>query len=251
MKTRKATVKDISQVLELKKELYEQLDSVSIKKQKIIEDPQLQKKTDRLSIQAKALLFTIIGKQMYQKKNEISLRNLKEEYKTYCKWWFIRTGDFKKVVKELEKTNIISVNSDKVKINYTLRETYPIRNNLREILYVKNLKKKWRFERGKIHFIDLVAEENKKILGYLSGYFIKYRVDRTGEILDLIVSKNARGKGVGTELIKEFLNISKKQGINEITLTTPKENKKAIKFYEKLGFKKGNEVLMHWQAYEE
>ncbi len=251
MRIRKAIIKDVPQVLELKKELYEQLDSVSIKKHETSKDSQLQKRSDKLSIQAKALLFIIIGKQLYQKKNKFLLNNLKEEYKTYCKWWFIKTGDFKKVVKELEKTNIISVNNDKLKMNYPLRETYPIRNKLREILYVKNLKKKWKFERGKIHFVDLIAEENKKIIGYLSGYFIKYKVDGTGEIVDLIISEKARGKGVGTELIKEFLNISKKQGINEITLTTPKENKKAIKFYERLGFKKGNEVLMHWRPYEE
>lgn len=86
----------------------------------------------------------------------------------------------------------------------------------------------------------MVAEENKKILGFVLGF----KLTKNEVFLDsLAVGKDARGKGVGKKLIKEFRKKLKKQNVEESFLIAPLFNKKTHKFYNKCGLKKGGKYI--------
>ena len=78
----------------------------------------------------------------------------------------------------------------------------------------------------------LVAEKNGKIVGFILS--AKQSKDEL-RILMLAVKKEYRGQGIGSMLLKELL--LKFPEVRRIYLEVKVENKKAIKFYKKHGFK--------------
>lgn len=87
--------------------------------------------------------------------------------------------------------------------------------------------------------ICLVAELAGEIIGF--GCLSVYRtptMGETGRIEDLIVSKNARGKGYGEKIMRELIAAGQKSGIKKISLTSNPMRKAARKLYRKLGFQK-------------
>ncbi len=56
-------------------------------------------------------------------------------------------------------------------------------------------------------------------------------------------SSSTRGKGVGSQLIQDAIQRAKERGCQLVQLTSDKERKDAIRFYEKLGFKASHEGL--------
>jgi len=251
MRIRKATNKDTFQILELKSKLGEHMETVYLKEKrrlKIKKGP-FYKKSKKLSIQAKALLFIVLGKYLDNKKQKFNLNNLQKIFSEYCKWWFIKIKNFFKIVEELQKYKFIEKKDESIYLKVPYEEAYPIRSELRELLYVRNLSKKWKLEKGKTYFIHLVAEERGKIIGYLSAFLIKFRVGGEGELSELVISDKDRGKSVGSKLVKELLKIVVNKGVDYVQVTTSKENKKAIEFYKKCGFKKSKQVYLYWQPY--
>lgn len=61
-------------------------------------------------------------------------------------------------------------------------------------------------------------------------------------ILTLFVSRNHQRKGIGSKLTKTMIEEFKKRNTKEIYLDTLKTNEQAIGFYERLGFKRINEI---------
>lgn len=51
------------------------------------------------------------------------------------------------------------------------------------------------------------------------------------------VSKDLRGQGIGSILMKETENEAKKRGFTEMTLGVDEDNQQALKLYERLGYK--------------
>ena len=84
----------------------------------------------------------------------------------------------------------------------------------------------------------LVAELEGKVVGYIWGYVETIMKNKMGKIQELIVTSKQRGKGIGTELIKDMLNFFKdrKCVISEIEVFV--ENLSTIQVYEKAGFRK-------------
>tara|TARA_Y100000310_G_C20099079_1_gene541850 strand:+ start:60 stop:506 length:447 start_codon:yes stop_codon:yes gene_type:complete len=78
---------------------------------------------------------------------------------------------------------------------------------------------------------------DNQIMGYIAGNIFENPWRKGGYIDDLYVYKKFRKKGMASKLIKEFLNQLKKRKINTCQLGVSKINKKAIKLYEKIGFK--------------
>ena len=79
----------------------------------------------------------------------------------------------------------------------------------------------------------LVAEENRKIVGYVLGEKEKAGLSS----LNLMtVDKKQRGKGIGKVLLEKFCENSRKLGLKEVYLFAPKWNKQTLGFYEKNGF---------------
>ena len=79
--------------------------------------------------------------------------------------------------------------------------------------------------------IILVSLNKRKIIGYLVASI------KTGHIDFLYVSNRFRKRGVAKRLIRVYSRILQKKRVKRIRLEVNPRNKKAIKFYEKIGFK--------------
>jgi len=80
-------------------------------------------------------------------------------------------------------------------------------------------------------YTAFVAEESGKIIGFVfhNNYFNSFGI---------IVKEEYHKKGIGTKLLKRVID-----KLDTVVLSVDKGNKKAIKFYEKNGFKKVNEYI--------
>jgi len=85
--------------------------------------------------------------------------------------------------------------------------------------------------------VFLIAEEDKKIAGYLIGTLFKEPWQRMGYVDDLFILKNFRKRGIAKLLVKEFIKIVKKEGLEKCSLGLIAKNKKALSLYSSLGFK--------------
>ena len=82
----------------------------------------------------------------------------------------------------------------------------------------------------------LVAKNNDQIIGFAG--FGKYRDDElenTGEIYAIYILEKYYGKGVGYKLMHEALTLL--STYSKVAVWVLKDNKRAISFYEKCGFK--------------
>lgn len=83
------------------------------------------------------------------------------------------------------------------------------------------------------HSILRVAEFSGEIVGYI----VLRKILDEAELLSIAVKPELRRKGIATELIKNVLN-ELKDSVKTCFLEVRVSNKKAISFYEKIGFKK-------------
>jgi ribosomal protein S18 acetylase RimI-like enzyme len=104
-------------------------------------------------------------------------------------------------------------------------------------LHDKDIKKEFNEFSSSNKKVLLIPEVNGQVIGFLTGSLILNYYKKIGYIDDLFVSKNFRGKNIGTLLIKEFMNILKKKKIMKCKLGVHIKNKKALKLYKKFGFK--------------
>lgn len=85
-----------------------------------------------------------------------------------------------------------------------------------------------------------VAEDDSKIVGFVTCYvsdsFGNGRVDAYIDVT--MVSKDYRGKGVGTNLYKFLEKILKEEGVVGITTDVFDNNESSVNFHEKFGFEK-------------
>jgi len=100
---------------------------------------------------------------------------------------------------------------------------------------------------SKIKNILFVAEDNRKIIGFILSNLISYGDFKYGSIDEFFVKKTFRGKGIGTSLLKKAIKELEKLNPKLILVGTEKANKEAIKMYQKVGFKVGKESLwFYW-----
>lgn len=83
-----------------------------------------------------------------------------------------------------------------------------------------------------------VAEQNKKIIGFLLGEQLFHA---NGAMLWFIaVQKEKRDQGIGQKLLEYFESKCNQKKLEFILLYSPTTSKKAIHFYTKNHYKKGN-----------
>ena len=86
----------------------------------------------------------------------------------------------------------------------------------------------------------IIAEENKKVIGYFMGTIEKapqyVNPKRTGVIFDAFIEKKYRKQGIGKKIFKELLEWFKKNKIKHIELTVDARNKIGIRAWKKFGF---------------
>jgi len=66
---------------------------------------------------------------------------------------------------------------------------------------------------------------------------------KRAQIEGVRVDKNYRGQKIGEALFREAITIAKSEGCGLVQLTTDKNRKDALRFYEKLGFSSSHEGM--------
>lgn len=94
---------------------------------------------------------------------------------------------------------------------------------------------------GKNGFVIIVEAEGK-VIGYLCGSIkinpYPFRIaSRFAKLNNMFIGKKFRNKGIGEKMVKEFLKWCKEKKADHISVNAFAKNKKAINFYQKLGFK--------------
>ena len=78
----------------------------------------------------------------------------------------------------------------------------------------------------------IVALYNDEVVGYAG---IWKPIDEA-HITNIVVKKDKRGKHIGTQLLKELINMAQKKNLQCITLEVNVKNENAIKLYKKYNF---------------
>jgi len=84
----------------------------------------------------------------------------------------------------------------------------------------------------------LILRDDNFLIGMVSLLFTVSTAlgGRVAILEDMIVHPNARGKGVGSDLIQHAVDFARTNGCFRITLLTDRTNSEAIRFYRKHGF---------------
>ena len=99
------------------------------------------------------------------------------------------------------------------------------------------------------HDYCLVAESEGKIVGAVwSRMMNDYgHIDNQTPSLAISLFKEYRGQGIGTRLLRQMLDLLRKEGYKQVSLSVQKENY-ALRMYQRAGFEvvaaRGEEVLM-------
>lgn len=82
------------------------------------------------------------------------------------------------------------------------------------------------------HNIYVVVDKESEILGYCGLWSV---LDE-GQITNVAVKEEARGCGLGYEMMKKLIGIGEERGLTSFTLEVRESNAPARKLYERLGF---------------
>ena len=137
--------------------------------------------------------------------------------------------DLKDLLVELEEY-ILTIDKD------NLDQLHPKYRNKMAILDLEDVKE----NNGKCY----LAIENNKAIGLIMGTIIKYeeydyldyKCPKTGEITELIVSKNTRSKGIGQQLMQKMEEYFKSMNCEYVSIDVFAYNDQAINFYRKQGY---------------
>ena len=90
----------------------------------------------------------------------------------------------------------------------------------------------------------LAIENNKPvglIMGIVSTYdendYLDYKCPKTGEITELIISKNIRNNGIGQRLMEKMENYFRSINCEYVSVDVFAYNEQAINFYKKQGYR--------------
>ena len=84
----------------------------------------------------------------------------------------------------------------------------------------------------------LMAVENNRYYGSLTLVVYKIPTGTRACIEDIVVSSEARGRGVGARLTEYAINLAKQLGAETVNLTSRASREAANELYKKLGFEK-------------
>ena len=84
----------------------------------------------------------------------------------------------------------------------------------------------------KKEYLYMVAVQGKEIVGYCG----MYQVLEEGNITQVAVRSDMRGKGIARKLLQDFMQNGKKRGVCAYTLEVRVSNTNAVRVYEACGF---------------
>tara|TARA_R110002049_G_scaffold221841_14_gene393338 strand:+ start:495 stop:953 length:459 start_codon:yes stop_codon:yes gene_type:complete len=91
----------------------------------------------------------------------------------------------------------------------------------------------------------IVARDNDEIIGMVNMLYTVSTAlgERVGMLEDMVITKSARGLGIGSKLIEFALGYAEQQGCKRITLLTDHDNEAAHSFYQKHGFSRSSMIV--------
>ncbi len=156
---------------------------------------------------------------------------------------------------EIRRANIKDLN-EVLRLNFDL-----FKKEYKE--YDKTLNLRWTHTEGKKYYKNRIIHKNgfleialfnNTIIGYVCGVIQDRELFRIqakyAELENMSIDKSFRGKGIGTKLVQNFLNWSKENKVNYISVKASEKNKQAIGFYRNLGFKDHDLILEMKTKYE-
>lgn len=94
----------------------------------------------------------------------------------------------------------------------------------------------------------LVAQEDNIVVGYIIFWI---RFEDEGHIISIAVDQKYHRRKIGSHLVETALEIFKKYNVKNIHLEVRKGNRKARKFYQKLGFVEKNHLIDYYEDGED
>jgi len=85
--------------------------------------------------------------------------------------------------------------------------------------------------------ITLVARSDSVIVGHLQMWRIPYQRRKGVVELFIYIHQDFQNVGLGTMMMRKAIELARENGFHRIGLTVVADNKRAIKVYEKVGFK--------------
>ena len=138
------------------------------------------------------------------------------------------SNDVKRLLEELQEY-IVSIDPYHFNI---------LKDNYKEKIYIKDMDEVKNNE-GKIY----LAKENNKIIGLIIGVVRKpieefdyERLNNMGEVIELIITKNIRNKGIGYKLLNKMEEYFKSQNCSTINIDVFGYNDVGKNFYFKNGY---------------
>jgi ribosomal protein S18 acetylase RimI-like enzyme len=98
----------------------------------------------------------------------------------------------------------------------------------------------------KIENVLLVAEEDGKVIGFLWADLVTHGFLRFGNIEELFVERLVRHKGVGRSLAEAAMRRFRELQADVVFVSTGRSNKRAMKFYRRLGFRLCKGPWFYW-----
>ena len=88
------------------------------------------------------------------------------------------------------------------------------------------------------HYYALVYEQDNVVKGILNMRFELqlHHCAKIAEILEFVIDKDCRNKGIGKQMLELAIHIAKEQGCDQIELDSNQKRKDAHRFYEREGF---------------
>ena len=94
----------------------------------------------------------------------------------------------------------------------------------------------------------LVAQQDNIIVGYIIFWI---RFEDEGHIISIAVDQKYHRRKIGSHLVETALEIFKKYNVKNIHLEVRKGNRKARKFYQKLGFVEKTHLIDYYEDGED
>jgi len=74
--------------------------------------------------------------------------------------------------------------------------------------------------------------------GEVCGLILATRISAdTGMIPQISVRRDCQGKGIGSNLLESYLKIARERGLKRVALSVSRQNRGALRLYEKIGFR--------------
>ena len=87
------------------------------------------------------------------------------------------------------------------------------------------------------HLFAAVSEEkSEKFLGMFTMTIYRIPTGLNARIDDVVVDDNARGQGIGEQLMRHAIKVARQSGVTVINLTSNPRRKAANRLYQRLGF---------------